>query len=50
MKVEADAGWCVFVCSDGGRFNERVEVAVKHAMDMASLGAAIVDVGGESTR
>lgn len=35
--------------SDGGRFVER-EAAVQHALEMAEQGAAVVDVGGESTR
>jgi dihydropteroate synthase len=35
--------------SDGGRFLE-VDAAVAHARELAADGAAIVDVGGESTR
>ncbi|HEY2141028.1 MAG TPA: dihydropteroate synthase [Solirubrobacteraceae bacterium] len=35
--------------SDGGRFLE-AEVAVKHGCKLVAEGAAIVDVGGESTR
>jgi dihydropteroate synthase len=35
--------------SDGGRFTA-VEVAVAAAVDMAGAGAAIVDIGAESTR
>ncbi len=35
--------------SDGGRFNE-LDAAVDHAIRMAEEGAAIIDVGGESTR
>lgn len=35
--------------SDGGHFN-RVDLAVKHALEMAELGADIIDIGGESTR
>jgi len=35
--------------SDGGKF-DRVEAALKHALDMQAEGADIVDVGGESTR
>jgi dihydropteroate synthase len=35
--------------SDGGRFFD-VERAVEHGMQMAAEGAAIIDVGGESTR
>lgn len=35
--------------SDGGRFAAR-DVAVAHALQMQAEGAAIVDIGGESTR
>jgi dihydropteroate synthase len=35
--------------SDGGRFDE-LDAAVTHARQMAADGAAIIDVGGESTR
>ncbi|HSY04569.1 MAG TPA: dihydropteroate synthase [Steroidobacteraceae bacterium] len=35
--------------SDGGRF-ATVEAAVAHGMAMAAEGAALIDVGGESTR
>lgn len=35
--------------SDGGKFLNK-ESAVKHAIEMAGLGADIIDVGGESTR
>src|ERR1044071_627463 len=35
--------------SDGGRFLER-DAAVEHALRLAEEGAAIVDIGGESTR
>lgn len=35
--------------SDGGRFN-RPEAALRHAERMVAEGAAIIDVGGESTR
>ena len=35
--------------SDGGRFN-RFDAAFRHAERMAAEGAAIIDVGGESTR
>jgi dihydropteroate synthase len=35
--------------SDGGRF-VAVEAAVAHGIDLARQGAAVVDVGGESTR
>src|SRR5688500_4291306 len=35
--------------SDGGRFAGR-DAAVAHAIEMVDAGAAIIDVGGESTR
>jgi dihydropteroate synthase len=35
--------------SDGGRFFA-VDLAVEHALRMAEEGAAIIDIGGESTR
>lgn len=35
--------------SDGGRFN-RLDAALRHAEQMAAEGAAVIDVGGESTR
>lgn len=35
--------------SDGGRFN-RLDAALEHARQMVEQGAAIIDVGGESTR
>ena len=35
--------------SDGGRF-AAAEEAVRHALQMADAGAAIIDIGGESTR
>ena len=35
--------------SDGGLWAER-DQALRHAMDMATAGADIIDVGGESTR
>lgn len=35
--------------SDGGRFN-RVDDAIRQAHQMAADGAAIIDIGGESTR
>ena len=35
--------------SDGGKWND-MERAKQHAADMIAEGAAIVDVGGESTR
>lgn len=36
--------------SDGGRFHDDVAVAAGHGQAMAVAGAAIIDVGGESTR
>jgi dihydropteroate synthase len=36
--------------SDGGEFLDRPEVARDHAAAMLEAGAAIIDVGGESTR
>ncbi|MGF7152745.1 dihydropteroate synthase [Novosphingobium gossypii] len=36
--------------SDGGRFLDDVEVAAGHASAMLEAGAAIIDLGGESTR
>ncbi|MDO4357385.1 MAG: dihydropteroate synthase, partial [Clostridia bacterium] len=35
--------------SDGGRYNH-LDAALRHAEQMAQDGAAIIDVGGESTR
>jgi dihydropteroate synthase len=35
--------------SDGGRFN-KLNVAVKHGLEMINDGADIIDIGGESTR
>ncbi|MEW6167850.1 MAG: dihydropteroate synthase [Pseudomonadota bacterium] len=35
--------------SDGGRYRER-DAAVAHALQLVAEGAAIVDIGGESTR
>ncbi len=35
--------------SDGGRYTD-VERAIEHARQMVAEGAAIIDVGGESTR
>jgi dihydropteroate synthase len=35
--------------SDGGRFND-CDSAVRHALAMVNQGAAIIDIGGESTR
>ena len=36
--------------SDGGRFMDDAEVAFEHAAGMLEAGAAIIDIGGESTR
>ena len=36
--------------SDGGEFLDRPEVAAAHAAAMLEAGAAIIDIGGESTR
>lgn len=36
--------------SDGGEFMDRPEVALAHGAAMAEAGAAIIDIGGESTR
>ncbi|MEI6688731.1 MAG: dihydropteroate synthase [Thermoleophilia bacterium] len=35
--------------SDGGQFTDR-DAAIQHALELVAQGAAIVDVGGESTR
>ena len=35
--------------SDGGRWNDR-DKALKHALEMTREGAAVLDIGGESTR
>jgi dihydropteroate synthase len=35
--------------SDGGRFND-ADLAIKHALQMITDGADIIDIGGESTR
>ncbi|UTW09288.1 dihydropteroate synthase [Pseudomonas benzenivorans] len=35
--------------SDGGRFSQR-DAALRHAAEMVRAGAALIDVGGESTR
>ena len=35
--------------SDGGKFSQ-TDAAVKHAVELADQGAAILDIGGESTR
>ena len=34
---------------DGGRYHNE-QTAIKHGRELASAGAAIIDVGGESTR
>jgi dihydropteroate synthase len=36
--------------SDGGLYHDNVPVAVEHARGMLAGGAAIIDIGGESTR
>jgi dihydropteroate synthase len=36
--------------SDGGQFLDNPEMAAAHAADMLEAGAAIIDIGGESTR
>jgi dihydropteroate synthase len=36
--------------SDGGKFLDKPEAALEHAHAMLEAGAAIIDVGGESTR
>jgi dihydropteroate synthase len=36
--------------SDGGEFLDRPEVAMAHASAMLEAGAALIDIGGESTR
>lgn len=36
--------------SDGGRFLDKPDVAIDHAVGMLESGASIIDVGGESTR
>lgn len=40
--------WSSF--SDGGAYNEDVSAAVRQALRMEAEGAAIIDIGGESTR
>ena len=35
--------------SDGGRFLD-APAAVEHGVEMAHMGAAIIDIGGESSR
>jgi dihydropteroate synthase len=35
--------------SDGGKFNN-IDKAIEHAKEMISMGADIIDIGGESTR
>ena len=36
--------------SDGGKFLDKPDAALEHAHEMLEAGAAIIDVGGESTR
>lgn len=36
--------------SDGGQFMDKPDVANAHAADMLEQGAALIDIGGESTR
>ncbi|CAJ1944535.1 unnamed protein product [Cylindrotheca closterium] len=36
--------------SDGGKWNNSVDTAVEHALQMETEGARIIDIGGESTR
>lgn len=36
--------------SDGGKFLDKPDAAIEHASAMLEAGAAIIDVGGESTR
>jgi dihydropteroate synthase len=36
--------------SDGGQFLDKPEAALDHAAAMLAAGAAVIDVGGESTR
>ena len=36
--------------SDGGQWNDSVDMAVQHALEMQQQGAGIIDIGGESTR
>lgn len=36
--------------SDGGKFLDKPDAAIEHAHGMLAAGAAIIDVGGESTR
>ena len=38
------------IFSDGGQFLDDPQAAASHAADMLEAGAAIIDVGGESTR
>ncbi len=57
LMAKARQGWCVMGIlnvtpdsfSDGGRF-DAVEAAVARGEALAAEGAAIVDIGGESTR
>jgi hypothetical protein len=36
--------------SDGGKWNQSLDLAIQHARQMETDGASIIDVGGESTR
>lgn len=36
--------------SDGGKYHDTVDLAVKRALQMVLEGASIIDIGGESTR
>ena len=36
--------------SDGGKFLDKPDTALEHAHEMLAAGAALIDVGGESTR
>ncbi len=36
--------------SDGGQYNESVDLAVEHVRKMVDAGADFIDIGGESTR
>ena len=36
--------------SDGGKYNQSIEIAVERAVELVATGADIVDIGGESTR
>ncbi len=56
LRKKGDTAWMMGVLnctpdsfSDGGRYTQ-VEQAVQHGLDMWQQGAALIDVGGESTR